>query len=59
MESYPKWYEDAIEEYEDALVDGLITHKEFNQAMRDLDEELYNSNKGPNASYDDWHEASI
>jgi hypothetical protein len=35
-----RWYDNAVEQLETDLADGLISHEEFRAAMRDLNDEL-------------------
>lgn len=39
--NYPVWFQDAVSELEQDLVDGNISHTDFNIAMEDLEYELY------------------
>lgn len=40
MSNTPKWYDDAAEEFERLLDKGMITLKDYNREMIDLDREL-------------------
>lgn len=40
MNGYPRWYVNDMRQLENDLGDGFITTAEFNQAVRELEEEL-------------------
>ena len=40
MNDYPNWFMEKVMELEQELVDGHISHTQFNKAMDELDEML-------------------
>jgi len=52
MFEYPDWFMKEVEELEEALGDGYISHSEYNQEMEYLEEQL-NERESSNA-YNEW-----
>lgn len=43
MFDYPTWYILEVQQLESDLEDGIISNKQYNEILKDIDNELYES----------------